>query len=300
MRYRTGKIVIYKTETDRTVIRSFSFPETYFDFKISQVDENSTDVCMCKIKGVDRSTYGLFKLKDESEYKERYYAEIYLGYSGNNDLIYRGSVSRIVYAFNKGAQELKFVLDDNTIKFTQDTKQISIASETFLLDVLTAISKTFEYNLYIDSHVHTLQSVKRFSVTGTCKECMDSIIGDDLDYFVRDKNIYVRKRGFIPKYHLYKYGQKSNVEVKIRSIVLHVNNGLLAYPDDDTKDNKYNLKTIIIPDLSVGQIISIPVDKDWYTDYDSGTYVNFRVVNFSSSFTNGFAMTEMECSKIDR
>lgn len=300
MRYRTGKVVIYKTETDRTEVRSFFFPDTYFDFKVSQVDENNPDVCMCKIKGVDRATYGSLKLKDISKYKERYYAEIYLGYSGVNNLIYKGSISRIIYAFNKGGQELKLILDDNTIKFTKDIKHISIASETFLLDALTAICNTFEYKLYIDAHVNTLQSIKRFAVTGSCKECIDSVINDTLDYNIKDHNIYIHKKGEVPKYHLYKNSQKSNVEAKTRNLVLHVNNGLLAYPDDDSKDNKYNLKAILIPDLAVGQIIKIPVDKDWYTDYDSGTYVEFEVVKFSSSFASGLAVTEMECNKIDR
>lgn len=302
MKYRSGKIVIYKNADDRTEVVSFSLPETYFDFIINSMDSKNTDACVVSIYGVDRSTYSSFKLEDITKYSERYVVEIYLGYSGNDSLIYKGVVSRLSYAFNGGRAMMKLVLDDGSIKFNNVHRTISISEKQPIIEVLKTIASSYDYTLFVNKQFNEALTINRYSFTGSCKDAIDSLLPEYMDYWIKNNHIYVWEKTGASKEGFKKYSTESPdaTDTADRYIVVHVNNGLLEYPNDDTKENKYKLKTILVPEIKSGLIIKIPVDNGWYASYDSGVYEEFIVDKFNSSFSDGFGYTEMECSKNDK
>jgi len=294
MQVRTLEIKIYKNQDSKTEVYSFKYPDASMSFKINQIDSSRPDSCMVQIDGVSRATYGIFKLPDKSEYNNKYIIEIYHGINNNNELLYTGDISRVIYSFNAGKQTLKIIADKNIDKFTKNVLPISISGENKLIDILKYITGQFEYSLYVSEDVNTQEPVTRFGMTGSCEECLQSLLQKKYKYYVDSNAIYVYKDSKTEVYKAYIGSSVLNSNTKV-SYIVHTNNGLLQYPSDDTEDNKYNLRTVILANIKVGDKILVPIDKYWYADYDTGNYKTFIVEKYNSVFQNGFGTTEMEC-----
>lgn len=301
MRVRRVAVKIYKNVDSTKEIYTFRYPEANIAFKINQIDSKRPDACIVKIEGVDKKTYSIFKLPEAKDYNDKYVLEIYHGFDSNLNLVYTGTISRVIYSFNGGKQVLSMVADKNMTKFTKNVLAISLSGENTLLSALKHIATKFGYSLSVSDKVNTQETIKRFAITGSCENCLDALINTKHKYSVDDKNIKVYDSISDNKFISYTEGASSPIESKKRSeYTAHVNNGLISYPSDDTEDDKYNIKTILLPEIKTGDVIKIPVDKYWYSDFDTGNYRNFIVNKFNSVFLNGLGTTEMECGLDDK
>jgi len=299
MKVRKVTLVIYKqskliknpetgvsTPSDSVLYESyrFSYPETKIDFKISSTEKKDPSACLFKIYGVSKDTYSLFKPSKTGDYENTQYVYIYHGYDDNQDLVYSGILNRVIYAFDNGSQTITGLLGQDSNKVVNQSKSISLSRKTTLSEVLDLIGNKYGYYIKKGEGIEDSMVGSRFTYVGDVIGCLDALLPKEYSYTIKINNIYV-----------YKTSMSFFTE-----ITLYPENGLLSFPTEDSKGEKVAIKSILIPKIDTGFIVKIPIDGDFYSKTDTGKYRKFSVLKYSTAFTSGKGITEMECEEIDK
>lgn len=294
---RTATIKIYgeqreynystKTEESQPVIITFTFPETYFEFKISEIESDRPNTCYLRIYGVSRETYSLFHNKNFAKWGTEQFVEIYSGYDRDEELVYRGTISRVRYSFDFGHQYMEVLLDQNMKKYAVQKKSICINRQTTVYEAVNILCTEFGYKLLCNNE-DDLKSIQLKNITfnGNLRQCLAQVLNKKMNYYVDNDNVVI-------------YTKDSNLEKRFRLIF---DNGLKSYPVLDTnkldEGEFYTIKHKLIPSIRSGDIIEIPIGKDGlFASFDSGKYEEYVVQEYNSTFSPENDMTEMECVK---
>ena len=287
--YGEEKDYDYSTATHITqpVVVSFTFPETYLEFKISEIESDKPNLCSLKIYGVSRETYSLFYNKNFAKWGTQQFVEIYSGYDRDEELVYRGCISRIRYNFDFGNQYMEMLLDQNMKKYAVQRKSICINRATSVYEATNILCKHFGYKL-ICNNEEDLQKIQLKNVTfnGNLSQCLSQVLNKRMKYYIDNDNVII-------------YTDSNSLKKVYR---LTFDNGLKAYPILDTnkldEGEFYTIKHKIIPSLRSGDIIEIPIGADGlFADFDSGKYQKYVVNQYTTTFSPENDSTEMECVK---
>ena len=286
--YGEETILSYNNKKEQTpVIISFTFPETHMEFKISEIESDRPNVCSLKIYGVSRETYSLFHNKNFAKWGIEQFVEIYSGYDRDEELVYRGTLSRVRYNFDYGKQYMEVILDQNIKKYAVQRKSICINKATNVYDAVNILCKEFGYDL-ICNDKDDLKSIQLKNITfnGNLNQCLSQVLNKKMNYYIDNDNFVI-------------YTNNSSLKKTYR---LTFNNGLKSYPILDTnkldEGEFYNIKHKLIPSIRSGDIVEIPIDKDGlFSDIDTGLYEKYIVQEYTSSFSPESDFTEMECVK---
>lgn len=259
---------------------TFSYPETKMDFMVSQTETDQPDGCFVKIYGVSKETYALFSSVKNKKIDDTQKIEVHYGYDSELSLVFSGTIDRATYSFSDGAQILTLLISKNARKFVNVKKPISTNESQTIKSALEIIGKEYGYTVRFGSgDTFGSVSIGRFCHTGTVKSALKSVLPAEYGYYINENEIYV--------YH------KDNSTP--REITIWSQNGLLAYPTEDSKQEKTTIKTILIPNVESGMKINIPVDDIWFSPINTGKYRTYVVGNYVSSFQGGIGTTEFEC-----
>lgn len=290
---RTATVRIYgitdfdQDGKDELAIYTFTFPECYFEFKISQIESDSPNSCYLKIPGISKDTYKIFEEKQFAKYGKNQIVEIFCGYDGDEEMVYRGTVSRVRYHFDFGAQWMEVILDQNMKKYRVQKHSICIQKPTTVYEAVSIVCKTFGYRFEcLNQDDFQSINIRPMTFEGNIKQCLDSILNKHMSYYVDIDNVVT-------------FSKNKSIS---KSYTLLFDNGLIAYPILDTSKLEdgdiYNIRHKIIPSIAVGSVIKIPVGEDGlFTDVDTGKYVEYIVEEFVSSFSPTQDITEMECRR---
>ncbi|MGL5717663.1 MAG: hypothetical protein ACRCX2_31920 [Paraclostridium sp.] len=281
MKIRTVKVVINKYDGQDLGIYTFRHPDSRIDFQVRQIDSEEPDSGYIKIYGVSRETYSIFKIPEKSDYTNGHTVDVYYGYDYNDVLVYSGKVTRVIYDFSSGDQTLTLLIDKDTKKANNMVKSISTDGKVSLGQAFTIFRDEYGYDFLYENSISTSISVGRISLTGSITDAMKSILSKDYSYYIDDKKIYVYNKS----------------KATTKEVMMFPGNGLLEYPSEDTKNEKFRIKTTLIPEVESGMVVKIPVDKYWYSNKDTGNYRKFTVGNYTSSFSKGLGTTELECTE---
>lgn len=258
---------------------TFSYPEANITFRVAQTDSEAPDNCFVKIDGVDKKTYAIFDNAKNKEYTGVQRVEVYYGYDEDLSLVFSGTVDRVMYLFNGGSQTLMMNVTKNSRKFSNMVKPISLSGVQTIRTAVDNICRQFEYTAKYGEGDFDSISIGRYCSTTTFKNAIKSVLPADFGFYTKEKEVFIyHKDKSVPN------------EIKIWS-----ENGLLAYPTEDSKQEKTTIKTILIPNIESGMKIKIPIDDIWFSPVDTGTYKTYVVENYSSSFQGGIGVTEFEC-----
>lgn len=282
MKVRTGEVIIYSVGKEKNAEYTYKFPDTRIDFKISQVDTDAPDACFVKIYGVSRETYGVFKPTGKGEYDKNYRVDITYGYDNDNEVVYSGTVTRVTYAFEYGAQVMTILLSHDFEKFSKVDKTVSTNEKTTIGEAMSILGEKYGYRVTFADDVNTSVVVGRISYTGALRESISGVLPSKYKYYIDEHKIHV--------FYKKKYIQ--------REITLCMDNGLLSFPTEDTDQEKFRIKSILIPFVESGMIVKVPIDDNWYSLVDTKRYRSFVVGNYTSTFSNNLGTTEMECSEL--
>lgn len=298
---RTATVRIYgiedfdKNGTDELAIYSFTFPECFIEFTVSQIETDAPNSCYLKIFGISKDTYKIFEEGKFKKYNKQQICEIYCGYDRNEELLYRGNITRVLYNFNLGEQYIEFILDQNMKKYKTQRHSICIQRQTNVYEALNIVCKKFGYILECrNEDVLKSLSIAPITLEGNVEKCLGSILNKKASYYVDANKIitFGVDKGVI-----------LNKDATPRRIyTLLCNNGLRSYPVLDTNktdtEDRYKITNKILPGISAGDVVKIPISEDGlFSDIDTGKYVEYIVQEFTSRFTNNQDSTEMECVK---
>lgn len=270
---------IEESKTNESIY-TFSYPETEISFKVSQTDTNSPDNCFVKISGVSTNTYSVFDTEKNKKYNGTQRVDVFYGYDDDLSLVFSGTIDRVTYAFENGAQSIMMLITKNSRKFNKMIKSVSMSGSQTLKSAVDEICKTHGYTAKYGAGNFESIGVGKVCITGTIKDGLKSILPSGYDYYCKEDEVFV--------YSL------ENTKVT-REIVFHSKNGLLAFPTEDSNQKATTIKTILVPNIESGMVIKIPVDDVWYSFDDTGVYKEYVVKNYSSSFGNGIGVSEFEC-----
>lgn len=282
-----GITSIHDTTVNTIARYTFSFPDCYLEFKISDIEKESPNACYIKIYGISKDTYKLFDDKKFAKFYAKQNAEIYVGYDGTEELVYSGTVSRVKYNFNFGEQSMEILLDKNSKKFKDIIKSTCLRTPMSLFDAVSIICAKYGYKLLCpEMPLFKSILIKPTTVEGSLQDCLKSIVGNSGSYYVDTDTIIL--------YSKFK---------EVTSIYnLTFENGLISLPSLDTKkendDEVYRIKSTLIPSMKVGAIIGVPIDStgDYTSDF-TGMFEYFVVREYVSTFSSNSMTTEMECEK---
>lgn len=261
-------------------IYTFSYPETRIEFTVSQNDKERPDNCLVKIFGISKETYAIFDAKKNAGYVDNQRVEVYYGYDSDLQLVFSGTIDRVIYQFDSGAQTLTMLVTKNTRKFAMMKKTVSMNGEQTIKSAALQIGKTYGYDIkFSDSGNFDSVSIGRVSVTGSFEKAMKSILPKDYGFYTNETGCFI-------------YHKDKSVA---REITVWMQNGLLNYPTEDSKQESTTIRTILIPSVESGMKINIPIDEYWFSPVDTGKYKTYVVKNYSSTFRNGIGTTEFEC-----
>ena len=293
MKQATATVVIYGiTDFDKDgvedVVRfTFTYPECHFEFRVSDIESESPSACYLKIPGISKQTYSLFEDKRFAKYGKNQIVEIYFGYDREEELVYRGVVSRVRYHFDFGAQWMELLLDKNMKKFKTQKHSICIQRQSNIFEALSIICDAYGYTFECPD-AQDLKSIQIAPTTfeGNMEDCLKTVIGNKMSYYVDMDKIVV-------------YSKTKSINV---SYILLFSNGLIAYPVLDTnklEDGEiYSIKHRIMPGIKVGSILKMPVDKNGdYSENDTNSYEEYIVREYVTNFSSSQMITEMECEK---
>lgn len=289
MKVRRVEIKIYAFDGKGANIYTFKYPEYNISFRINQTDSDKTDSASVAIAGIDKSTYGVFRMPNKSDYDNGHMVEIYHGYDDYLELVYRGKASSVDYDFSDGQQVLAFVLGQENRKFNTMAKPVSTSGSITLKELCGLITKTYttdsgaQYMIALAPDVPNNLSVGKIGGTMPLSEFLNTSLPEEYGYYIKIDKIFIYS----------KKGQNSGGD----EYVMFSQNGLLRYPIQSTRDkdkNEFNITTILIPQIKCGDVIKIPVDEYWYSKFDTGNYKRFVVKGYNSSF-NEIGQTELRC-----
>lgn len=281
----TGKVVIYgKTAEANTV--TFFFPECKYSYRI--IKDKSEDVTKASvdINGISLDTYG--KLRKSYDGAR---VEIYDGIDGNNQLTFSGKIDEVKYGFDKGAQKLLLVIDEDKTKAHYVTKTITIEPSN-LNAALQSICSEYGYKLVTPTgdNLAGIQ-VGKFCSTGNCHDAIRSILPPRYSYTINETEIII-------------YQPKTTSQGKIE-VKLTLESGLLEYPtknkdkSQDETEIVYAIATILIPGIKEGSVLSVPTGEYWYSGVETGKWARFNVLRYEIEFNDGAHRCNYECSGVD-
>lgn len=278
-----------KQQAEEAIVFSFTFPETYMEFRISDIDNDSPNACYVKIYGISKETYKMFENKKFEKFKEGQKCDIYLGYDRDEELLWNGVVSRVKYEFSFGQQYMEILLTQNMSKFHIQRHSICIQRETNTYEALGILCEQFGYRFECQN-IEDFQNITLRPITleGNFKECLKDLLNNKMGYYVDNDTLIT--------YSTNKYIKKE--------YILLFNNGLIAYPTLDTgkidEGDFYVIKHKAIPSMRKGARVKIPIDEhgDYSVD-DTGKYVTFEVEEYLTSFGETADSTEMKCRRVD-
>lgn len=292
---RTCTVKIYGEENDynyatskfttEPVIISFTFPETYIEFKISDIESDKPNLCSLKVYGVSRQTYSQFHNKNFAKWKTQQFVEIYAGYDRDEELVYRGTISRVRYSFDFGKQYMELLLDHNMKKYAVQRKSICINRQTTVFEAVNILCKEFGYTLLCNNE-EDLRKIQLKNVTfnGNLPQCLSQVLNKKMKYYIDNDNVII---------------YTSNNQLK-KTYRLLFSNGLISYPVLDTnkldEGEFYKINNKMIPSLRAGDVVEIPIDSDGlFANFDSGVYQKYVVQEYTTTFSPNSDSTEMEC-----
>lgn len=296
---RTATIKIYGEEKvtneqsgkkeEVPVVVSFTFPETYLEFRIADIESDIPNLCSLRLYGVSRNTYSMFANKNFAKYGTQQFVEIYVGYNRDEELVYRGTVSRVRYQFDFGKQYMEILLDHNMKKYAVQRKSICIATQATAYDAVNVLCKEFGYKL-LCNNIDDLKKVRLKNITfnGNLKQCLSQVLNKTMNYYIDNDNVVI-------------YTSDKSLKKIYR---LTFDNGLKTYPTLDTnkinEGESYSIKHKIIPSIRNGDIIEIPIGDDGlFAKVDTGRYQKYVVQEYTTTFSPENDSTEMECVKIN-
>lgn len=298
---RTASVRIYgitdfdSDGIDELAIYTFTFPETFFEFTISQIETDSPNSCYLKIFGISRDTYKIFEEAKFKKYEQEQICEIYYGYDRDEDLVYRGTISRVTYNFNLGEQYVEFILDQNMKKFQTQKHSICIQRQSTVYEALNIVCKEFGYKLYcMNEEILNSITIAPTTLEGNMSKCLSSLLNNKSSFYVDGNTMitFPKDKGVI----------ENADKTARRTYILLVINGLKSYPVLDTGKTDsvdiYKITNKILPGISPGDIIKVPIaDDGLFSPIDTGKYEEYVVQEFVSKFSSSQDSTEMECVK---
>lgn len=258
---------------------TYNYPDTNIMFKVSQTDSEAPDNCFIKLSGVSKETYSVFNTTANKQYVGTQRVEVYYGYDEDLSLVFSGTIDRAVYSFDGGSQSLMLLVTKNARKFSNMVKSVSLSGKQSLTTAITNICLEYGYNYSFSNGNFDSISVGRYCMTGTFDEAMRAVLPKDYGFYTKEYDVFIyHKEKAVPN-----------------EIFISPENGLLAYPTEDSKQEKTTIKTILIPNIESGMKINVPIDDYWFSATDTGVYKKYVVNNYTSSFQNGIGTTEFEC-----
>lgn len=293
LQLRTCTLKIYQPSTSysgskaTTEIYTFTFPECYMEFRISQIDSDSPNSCYAKIYGISKDTYKLFQDSLFKKYNMKQIVEISIGYDRQEEVIYSGTLARVRYLFNSGQQIMEMLLNQDMEKYRIQRHSFCIQKNTNVYEALDVLCKMYGYTFVcLDEEVFKNTNIVASTFEGTFENCLKIILNKNMKYIIDEQTLIVYSKT-IPDKKQYK---------------LLFDNGLITYPALDTnndEDDVYIIKHKLIPTMSVDAIIYIPVDNDGlFSEIDTGVYEKFVVDEFVSTFSPIQDLTEMQCRRV--
>ena len=258
---------------------TFNYPDTNIMFRVSQTDSEAPDNCFIKIHGIDKKTYTVFNSEKNKEYIGTQRVEVYYGYDDDISLAFSGTIDRVIYTFDGGSQTLMMLVTKNKRKFSNMTRAVSLSGKQTIKSAVENICREFGYLPTFGDGDFASISVGRVCATTTFDSAIRGVLPKDFGFYTKENEIFV-------------YHKDKSVP---REVTVWPQNGLLAYPTEDSKQEKTTIKTILMPNIESGMKINIPVDEYWYADTNTGTYKTYIVDNYVSVFQNGIGTTEFEC-----
>lgn len=257
----------------------FKYPETNIMFRVAQVESEAPDNCFVKISGIDKQTYAIFNAEKNKQYTGTQRVEVYYGYDDELSLVFEGTIDRVVYTFDGGSQTLMMMITKNSRKFSNMVKPVSISGKQSIRDAVVNICREFGYVPGFGEGEYDTISAGRYCATGTFDSAMRSVLTKDYGFYTKENEVFI-------------YHKDKSVA---REVTVWSENGLLAYPTEDSKQEKTTIKTALMPNIESGMKINVPIDDVWFSPYDTGTYKTYVVENYVSVFQNGIGTTEFEC-----
>jgi hypothetical protein len=194
--------------------------------------------------------------------------------------VFDGTIDRAMYSFEGGAQTLMLNVTRNARKFTKQVKPISLTGSQTIRSAIDNICKEFGATAtYSKNGDFDSINIGRYCGTTTLQEALKEVLPAGYGFYHKEDSIYI-----------YAKDKSTPTEITIWS-----ENGLLAYPTEDSEGKKTTIKTILIPGAEAGMKIHVPVDDVWFSPTYTGTNKTFVVHSFSSSFSNGIGTSEFEC-----
>ncbi|MGL5713868.1 MAG: hypothetical protein ACRCX2_12670 [Paraclostridium sp.] len=271
---------IYQSENSgNEAMYTFTYPETNIMFRVAQTESDSPDNCFIKIDGISKETYGIFNTEKNKKYIGTQRVEVYYGYNSDLSLVFSGTVDRVMYLFNGGSQTLMMNISKNARKFNNMKRSISLSGEQTIKSAVDNICREFGYSVSYGAGNFDSINIGNVSYTGNFKRAMTNYLPKEYGFYTKENDVFVySKDKFVP-----------------REIVVWPENGLLAYPTEDSKQEKTAIKTTLFPAVESGMKVNIPVDDMWFSDTDTGVYKSYLVRNYVSVFQNGIGTTDFEC-----
>ena len=271
--------IMQSGRTDKNAQVQFMYPDTNITFRVVSDSEEEPASCLITISGVSRDTYMIFDTEQNKKYFGTQRVEVKYGYDDEMSLVFTGTVDRAIYSFDNGKQTLTLLVTRNKRKFNKQIKSISVVGKQSLKSVLGIIAKEYGYKLTFGKGDFDSISAGRCAFTGTIRDILKEVLPKDYGYYITETDLYVY------------YVDKSVPS----EMTIWYENGLLAYPTEDSKHENTTIEMILIPNMEVGMKIRIPVMNGWYAQTDTGSYKTYVVKNFSSDFMNGLGKTHVTC-----
>ena len=258
---------------------TFNYPDANIMFRVSQTESDSPDNCFVKINGIDKKTYAVFSSAKNNKYTGTQRVEIYYGYDEDMSLAFSGTIDRVIYTFDGGSQTLMMLVTKNKRKFSNMTKAVSLSGKQSIKSAIENICREYGYTSKFGEGEFASISVGRYCGTGTFDNAIRSVLPKDYGFYTKENEIFV-------------YHKDKSVP---NEITVWPQNGLLAYPTEDSKQEKTTIKTILMPNIESGMKLKVPIDDIWFSQVDTGTYKTYVVNNYTSVFQNGIGTTDFEC-----
>lgn len=301
LKRRTASVRIYgitdfdSDGVDELAIYTFTFPECFFEFNISQIESDSPNSCYLKIYGVSRDTYKIFEEAKFKKYNKEQICEIYYGYDRDEEVVYRGTISRVSYRFNFGEQYIEFILDQNMKKFHTQRHSLCIQRQSTVYEAINIVCKEFGYKFEcINRDELSSMTLAPVTIEGNFRQCIECLLNKNSSFYIDNATLIT-------------FGKTNKIienadKTAKRIYTLTVDNGLKAYPLMDTGKtddvDTYKIVNKLLPGISPGDIIKIPISDDGlFSPIDTGKYEEYIVQEFVSKFSSSQDSTEMECVK---
>ncbi|MGL6098309.1 MAG: hypothetical protein ACRC0G_01660 [Fusobacteriaceae bacterium] len=281
MKTRRVVVVIKQNDSkDGEYELTFSYPETNIGFNVSQTENEKPEKCVITVSGVSHETYMIFDSKANRSYQKNQRADVYFGYDSDLSLVFSGTIDRVRYEFANGDQKMHFAVSRNMRKFNKQIKNVSLSGKKTLREALEAICSEYGYKAIMKDESFNFIEIGRYSDSTTIEQAIKQVLPTDFgNYTSEDEIFFYHKDKSVP-----------------HEIILYGENGLLTYPVEDSSGEATTIKSVLLPFCKAGMKVKVPIDELWFSNLDTGTYKEYVVKNFSSSFSNGEGVTNMECA----